>query len=107
MRCDGCRTALDPAQELRFLFESELADEPVRRATLGDLPADGAGEPLLVCQRCHDSIRANDAALRAARAAEERFDRRSAWATGGSIVAVTVAAFAWTVLGTVWNRLTR
>jgi hypothetical protein len=61
--CEYCGAELDPAQELRFLFEIQHRDDPERLAALGELPRAG-GEPMLVCKECHTSVSANDAALR-------------------------------------------
>lgn len=64
-RCRMCDSKLEPAQQLRFLVESESLDEPAFLASIRRLPAVG-GRPLPVCGACQRTAAANPARFRAA-----------------------------------------
>jgi hypothetical protein len=64
-RCRFCNDTLEPAQELRFLVETESLDDPPFLASIRRLPAVG-GTPLPVCRSCQSAVEANPDRFRAA-----------------------------------------
>ena len=55
-RCEFCSEKLEPAQELRFLVETETLDDPVHLNRIRMLPARFNGHPLRVCNSCQDRL---------------------------------------------------
>lgn len=55
--CACCSTQVEPAQELRFLVESENLDNPVHLARIRRLPAIN-GRPVPVCKLCQTLVEA-------------------------------------------------
>jgi len=64
-RCRFCNDKLEPAQQLRFLVETESLGDPSFLASIRRLPAVG-GRPLPVCRSCQSAVEANPARFRAA-----------------------------------------
>jgi hypothetical protein len=60
-----CDDKLEPAQQLRFLVETDSLDQPAFLALIRRLPAIN-GRPLPVCESCQRSIAANPLRFRAA-----------------------------------------
>ena len=63
-RCRFCNDKLEPAQELRFLVETESLGEPSFLNSIRRLPAVG-GRPLPVCRSCQSAVEANPDRFRA------------------------------------------
>ena len=61
-RCACCEGPLDPAQQLRFLVETDNLDNPGVLARIRALPAVG-GRPLPVCKACQSKLEAHAIAL--------------------------------------------
>jgi hypothetical protein len=55
--CACCSSHLEPAQELRFLVESDNLDNPVHLARIRRLPAIN-GRPVPVCKSCQTLVEA-------------------------------------------------
>jgi hypothetical protein len=53
--CACCSTELEPAQELRFLVESDNLDNPAHLARIRHLPAVD-GRPVPVCRACQTLV---------------------------------------------------
>jgi hypothetical protein len=69
--CQFCSAPLAPAQEFRFLVESDAGADPAYLARIRRLPAAADGKPLRVCDACqraleHHPLRFRLAAERAA-----------------------------------------
>ncbi len=56
-RCVVCRGALEPAQQLRYLVETDNLDDPVYLSRIRVLPS-ADGKPLPVCKGCQAKIQA-------------------------------------------------
>lgn len=54
-RCACCDGTLEPAQQLRFLVETDTLDNPVHLARIRMLPVVN-GKPLPVCKACQTRI---------------------------------------------------
>ena len=54
--CQFCAGTLEPAQEFRFLVESETLDDPVHLNRIRQLPATAGGKPLRVCKSCQAAM---------------------------------------------------
>jgi hypothetical protein len=61
-RCACCRGPLEPAQQLRFLVETDNLDNPSYLTRIRVLPSVN-GKPLPVCKACQDEVAANPALL--------------------------------------------
>jgi hypothetical protein len=86
--CRLCGRQLEPAQQLRFHFETEARSNPTYLAMVRELPH-VRGTPLRVCQGCQAQLEARPRlAHRAAPA--DRGDFRSA-----ALAAVGVVAVGW------------
>ncbi len=57
-RCAFCRGALEPAQQLRFLVETDNLDNPPYLARIRALPH-ANGRPLPVCKSCQARLEAH------------------------------------------------
>jgi len=57
-RCQFCARTLEPAQEFRYLVETETLDDPTHLARIRRLPAAADGRPLRVCAGCQAAIAA-------------------------------------------------
>ena len=57
MCCAGCDGPLEPAQQLRFLVETDNLDNPVHLARIRALPAVN-GRPVPVCKACQAQLEA-------------------------------------------------
>lgn len=62
-RCACCNGPLEPAQQLRFLVETDTLDDPSYLSRIRVLPSLN-GRPLPVCKSCQSRIEANPAALK-------------------------------------------
>lgn len=60
-RCACCKGTLEPAQQLRFLVETDTLDNPAYLARIRVLPALN-GKPLPVCKACQAQLEARFAA---------------------------------------------
>ncbi len=60
-RCACCKGTLEPAQQLRFLVETDTLDNPAYLARIRVLPSLN-GKPLPVCQACQAQLEARFAA---------------------------------------------
>lgn len=86
--CRICGHQLDPAQELRFHFETETQASPDYLELIRELPHVG-GTPLRVCRPCQQRLESRPRlAVRAAPAT--RTDFRSA-----ALAALGMVAFGW------------
>lgn len=85
-RCLFCAAPLDPAQEFRFLVESQTLANPGMLALIRRLPATLDGRPLRVCGACQAAV---EARARAARPAAARRFR------AGVLTAVGVLSAGW------------
>lgn len=56
-RCACCSSRLEPAQELRFLVESDNLDDPDQLSLIRSLPAIN-GRPIPVCMPCQSLVEA-------------------------------------------------
>jgi hypothetical protein len=56
---------LEPAQEFRFLVETETLDNPTHLNRIRRLPATTDGRPLRVCSSCQSRIETDQARFRA------------------------------------------
>ena len=65
-RCQFCSEPLAPAQEFRFLVESDAGTDPSLLARIRHLPAGRGGKPLRVCGACQRSIEAHPVRFRLA-----------------------------------------
>lgn len=65
-RCQFCAAPLDPAQEFRFLVESQTLANPGMLARIRRLPATADGRPLRVCGGCQAAVEARARVVRAA-----------------------------------------
>lgn len=54
-RCASCDGVLEPAQQLRFLVETDNLDNPVHLARIRVLPTIN-GKPIPVCKACQTGI---------------------------------------------------
>lgn len=54
-RCSCCKGPLEPAQQLRFLVETDTLDDPAYLARIRVLPAVN-GKPVPVCKACQTRI---------------------------------------------------
>lgn len=57
-RCSSCRGPLEPAQQLRFLVETDNLDNPAYLARIRTLPSKD-GRPLPFCKACQTDLEAN------------------------------------------------
>jgi hypothetical protein len=64
--CQFCSGTLDPAQEFRFLVETDTLDDPTHLNRIRSLPATGDGRPLRVCKACQGEIEAHPVRFRIA-----------------------------------------
>ncbi|HUR55746.1 MAG TPA: hypothetical protein VMZ71_16535 [Gemmataceae bacterium] len=55
--CACCNAPLEPAQEFRFLVESETLDAPAYLAAIRRMPA-ANGRPVPVCEACQAKLAA-------------------------------------------------
>lgn len=55
--CRCCRGPLEPAQQLRFLVETDTLDDPAHLARIRVLPNEH-GKPVPVCQACQARLAA-------------------------------------------------
>jgi hypothetical protein len=62
-RCACCDGPLEPAQQLRFLVETDNLDNPSYLSRIRVLPSVN-GRPVPVCKACQGELAANPAALR-------------------------------------------
>jgi hypothetical protein len=62
-RCACCEGPLEPAQQLRFLVETDNLDNPAYLARIRTLPAIN-GRPVPVCKACQTLLEANAIAPR-------------------------------------------
>ena len=62
--CQFCTRPLEPAQELRFLVETESLGEPAQLNRIRRLPATHDGKPLRVCRECQHQIERNPVRFR-------------------------------------------
>jgi hypothetical protein len=72
--CQFCNRPLEPAQELRFLVETDTLDNPTHLDRIRRLPFAADGKPLRVCKTCQSHIETNPVRFRAA--IEARVRRR-------------------------------
>lgn len=72
--CQFCTRPLEPAQEFRFLVETETLAEPAHLNRIRRLPATQDGKPLRVCKGCQDQIEMN--AVRFRREVERAHGRK-------------------------------
>jgi hypothetical protein len=56
-RCAACASPLEPAQQLRFLVETDNLDNPAFLARIRTLPSID-GKPIPVCSACQKKIEA-------------------------------------------------
>jgi hypothetical protein len=63
-RCQFCAGKLEPAQELRFLVETETLNDPVHLNRIRMLPAAANGKPLRVCKGCQTALTAHPVRFR-------------------------------------------
>ena len=82
--CRLCRRPLDPAQTLRFLFETETQTSPAYLELIRELPHVN-GVPLRVCRPCQHELESRP---RVARPADDRQQFRGAVLAGLGLVAV-------------------
>ena len=94
-RCQFCNDKLEPAQELRYLVETDTLGEPAHLARIRRLPASADGKPLRVCQACQSGIEANPGRFRLA--VERAFAHRQL--RTGMLAAVGLLSVGW-FLGT-------
>lgn len=94
-RCQFCARALEPAQELRFLVETDTLDNPIHLDRIRRLPATTDGKPLRVCKSCQTRMEQNPHRFRAA-VEQDRVWRQ---ARTGMLAAVGVLSLGW-LLGT-------
>lgn len=94
-RCQFCNHPLEPAQEFRFLVETDTLAEPRHLGRIRRLPATADGKPLRVCGACQSHLEARPVQFRTAveRAAVRRQLRT------GMVAVVGVFSAGW-VLGT-------
>ena len=64
--CQFCTRALEPAQELRYLVETDSLAEPAQLNRIRRLPMNRDGKPLRVCGECQRHIEMNPVRFRAA-----------------------------------------
>lgn len=57
-RCSCCTGQLEPAQQLRFLVETDTLDNPAYLARIRALPSRN-GRPLPVCKACQAKLEEN------------------------------------------------
>jgi hypothetical protein len=57
---------LEPAQQLRFLVETDTLDDPIHLNRIRHLPATTDGRPLRVCQSCQGAMEAHPVRFRLA-----------------------------------------
>ena len=62
-RCACCEGPLEPAQQLRFLVETDTLDDPSYLSRIRALPAVN-GRPLPVCKACQAELEATSEAGR-------------------------------------------
>jgi hypothetical protein len=62
-RCACCDNSLEPAQQLRFLVETDNLDNPSYLARIRVLPSVN-GKPVPVCHACQTHLEANPTALK-------------------------------------------
>src|SRR5688572_15167530 len=98
-RCQFCNDQLEPAQELRYLVETDTLGEPTHLARIRQLPSTTDGKPLRVCKSCQSGIEANPVRFRLAveRAVAHRQLRTGMLAAVGLL---SVGWFLGTFLGT-------
>lgn len=56
-RCSSCKGLLEPAQQLRFLVETDTLDDPAYLARIRTLPSKN-GRPLPFCKACQTELEA-------------------------------------------------
>lgn len=88
-RCQFCAEPLTPAQELRFLVESDAGTDPAYLARIRHLPATRDGKPLRVCDGCQRAIERHPLRFRLAaeRAAAQQQLRAGMLAAAGLLSA--------------------
>ena len=64
--CQFCAGKLEPAQEFRFLVETETLGDPTHLNRIRQLPATVGGRPLRVCKSCQAAIERHPIRFRAA-----------------------------------------
>lgn len=89
--CQFCAAPLAPAQELRFLVESDAGTDPAYLARIRRLPAAADGTPLRVCDDCQRQIERHP--LRFRLAVERAAARRQLHA--GMLAAVGLLSAGW------------
>ncbi len=67
-RCACCDGTLEPAQQLRFLVETDTLDDPAHLARIRLMPSVN-GRPVPVCCACQERVQGQPALLRKPRAA--------------------------------------
>lgn len=89
--CQFCAGKLEPAQEFRFLVETDTLDDPAHLARIRRLPATPAGKPLRVCGTCQTALEARPRHFRLAveRAHVQRQLR------SGMVAAVGILSVGW------------
>ena len=88
-RCQFCNDPLEPAQELRFLVETETLNDPTHLRRIRRLPFTADGKPLRVCRRCQSHIEANPTGFRRA------VEARTGQLRGGMLAAVGLLSAGW------------
>lgn len=63
MRCQFCRSDLDPAQQFRYLVEAQTVNDPVMMAAIRRLPH-AHGRPLRCCRGCQSAIERKEIVVR-------------------------------------------
>jgi hypothetical protein len=93
--CQFCAGKLEPAQEFRFLVETDTLDNPTHLNRIRHLPAAADGRPLRVCQSCQHAIETHPVRFRLG--VEREHARQQLRA--GVIAAVGVLSVGWLLSG--------
>jgi hypothetical protein len=103
IRCQICKSKLEPVQELRYLVETQCLGEPAVLNDFRQLP-DVNGHPLRVCKSCQQTIEADRVGFRkAVDEAQAKSRRQQRQRQSGVIAAFGVLAVGWffaSLLGT-------
>ncbi|MDB5313376.1 MAG: hypothetical protein JWO38_7578 [Gemmataceae bacterium] len=91
--CQFCAGKLEPAQEFRFLVETETLDDPVHLNRIRQLPATTGGRPLRVCKSCQKTMERHPVQFR--RAVLEREHVRQQFRAAGVLAAVGILSAGW------------
>lgn len=92
--CQFCAGKLEPAQEFRFLVETETLDNPVHLDRIRHLPATADGRPLRVCKACQAAMEAHPVRFRLA--VERKHFRRQL--RSGVLTAVGMLSVGWLMM---------